>query len=182
MKIDISKLTIKELIELKEACSDAINAFDDGFLYICEVRSYGSNWKEVYTNTMNVEELCSAYNGDNGIVDIYTTNPNIEDENGDEFYTYGDVYVIESAEEHEKWKKWQRNMNSIESSEEDWKRLDEWVERKGDAIRDAFSGATRPFEPYSTKEELADLREELEKEKPNIKFPVLLPEDKTENE
>jgi hypothetical protein len=43
---------------------------------------------ETYTNKFFVQELCNEYYGDNGIVDVYTTNP----DHG--ISTYGAVYTM----------------------------------------------------------------------------------------
>jgi hypothetical protein len=43
---------------------------------------------QTYTNKFLVQELCDEYYGDNGIVDVYTTNPNHD------ISTYGDVHVM----------------------------------------------------------------------------------------
>lgn len=60
----------------------------DGFLYITKTRCYGSiSWCD-YANEYLVQELCDEYYGDNGIVDVYTNNPNHS------IHTYGDVEVM----------------------------------------------------------------------------------------
>jgi hypothetical protein len=64
----------------------------DGFMYITSLRSYGSVRYEDHSNTFTVQEFCDEYNGDDGIVDVYTNNP----DHG--ISTYGDVYV-KTAEE-----------------------------------------------------------------------------------
>ena len=48
----------------------------DGFIYMTCLRSYGSiRWKH-HNNEFSVQDLCNEYYGDNGIVDVYTNNPN----------------------------------------------------------------------------------------------------------
>jgi hypothetical protein len=60
----------------------------DGFLYITKTRCYGSiHWND-YPNEYLVQELCDEYYGDNGIIDVYTNNPNHS------IQTYGDVEVM----------------------------------------------------------------------------------------
>lgn len=49
--------------------------FSDGYIYLTNLRCYGSRSWNTYTNTYLVQELCDQYNGDNGIVDVYTNNP-----------------------------------------------------------------------------------------------------------
>jgi hypothetical protein len=64
----------------------------DGFIYLACVRCYGSVQWITYNNEFLTQELCDDYNGDNGIVDIYTNNPN------NTINSYGDV-EIKSLEE-----------------------------------------------------------------------------------
>ena len=60
----------------------------DGFLYVTCLRCYGSVQWETHKNEFIVQDLCNEYYGDNGIVDVYTNNPehNIS--------SYGDVEVM----------------------------------------------------------------------------------------
>ena len=76
--MELSNIPIKELVELRNTISNMISSYDDGYLYICKVRSYGRNWTENIKNTLELEELCNRYNGDDGIVDVYSTNPNLK--------------------------------------------------------------------------------------------------------
>jgi hypothetical protein len=64
----------------------------DGFIYLACVRCYGSIQWITYNNEFLTQELCDDYNGDDGIVDIYTNNPNTT------INSYGDV-EIKSLEE-----------------------------------------------------------------------------------
>jgi len=59
----------------------------DGFIYLACVRCYGSIQWITYNNEFLTQELCEDYSGDNGIVDVYTNNPN-NTING-----YGDIEV-----------------------------------------------------------------------------------------
>ena len=60
----------------------------DGFLYVTCLRCYGSiNWA-THKNEFSVQDLCDEYYGDNGIVDVYTNNPDHK------IYSYGDVKVM----------------------------------------------------------------------------------------
>jgi hypothetical protein len=63
--MDISKLTIKELVTLKNKIEYLINTYNDGYLYICNVRQFGSVWEERPSNIESLKELCNLYNGDN---------------------------------------------------------------------------------------------------------------------
>ena len=48
----------------------------DGFIYMTCLRCYGSLSWEHHKNEFSVQDLCNEYYGDNGIVDVYTNNPN----------------------------------------------------------------------------------------------------------
>lgn len=64
----------------------------DGFLYVTCLRCYGSiNWV-THKNEFSVKDLCDEYYGDNGIVDVYTNNPNHS------ITSYGDVKVMTEEE------------------------------------------------------------------------------------
>jgi hypothetical protein len=82
---------IQEIQSLEERLSNLrsqLRQHSDGFVYLTCLRCYGSLFYETYTNTFHVQELCDEYYGDNGFVDVYTTNPN----HG--ISTYGDVHVM----------------------------------------------------------------------------------------
>ena len=76
--MNLDNYTLKELVELSNTVNARINSFEDGYFYICDVRSYGRNWKENHINPHTVQELCYQYFGDDGIVDVYTNNPNLD--------------------------------------------------------------------------------------------------------
>ena len=65
---------------------------EDGFVYITRLRCFGSVYCETHKNSFTVQELCNEYYGDNGIVDVYTNNPN----HGID--TYGSVEVMSLEE------------------------------------------------------------------------------------
>ena len=73
--MNLDNYTFDQLIELKNEVNSLINSFEDGYFYICDVRSYGRSWKENHINPHTVQELCYQYNGDEGIVNVYTNNP-----------------------------------------------------------------------------------------------------------
>ena len=88
--MNLSDYTFEELVKLRNEIEDRLYSTSDGFLYICKVRSYGRNWNEQPNNTYVLNQLCYQYNGDDGIVDVYTTNPDLNLQN------YGGVYYIKS--------------------------------------------------------------------------------------
>lgn len=69
-----------------------IRSTSDGYRYVSKLRCYGSINYESHDNSFTVQELCNEYYGDNGIVDVYTTNPNHC------ITTYGDVIVVTEEE------------------------------------------------------------------------------------
>jgi hypothetical protein len=95
-----------DLIELKHKKHFELFNTSDGYNYITNLRSYGSNTYEKHTNYATVLLLCDEYYGDNGIVDVYTNNPLYKKENykswneeKDEYYpniihTYGDIKYL----------------------------------------------------------------------------------------
>jgi len=149
MNIDLSTYTIEELIQLKETINSKIYSFDDGFEYICNVRSYGRNWVEHPSNTHTLQELCYQYNGDDGIVDVYSTNPNLS-----HIHNYGELKHIQSVDDYKSWKNYEYLKKQIPEIE---KELEEWDNR------DNVPFSKRPyFEPYLTKEDLDNMKKELE--------------------
>lgn len=78
----------EEAQEKLSYCRFALRGIEDGFRYVTQLCCYGSVYYESHTNPFFVQELCDEYTGDNGIVNIYTTNPN----HG--INTYGDVKVL----------------------------------------------------------------------------------------
>lgn len=82
---------IQEIQSLEERLSNLrsqLRQHNDGFVYLTCLRCYGSLTYQTYTNKFFVQELCDEYYGDNGIVDVYTTNP----DSG--ISTYGSVYTM----------------------------------------------------------------------------------------
>jgi hypothetical protein len=150
MKIDIdfTKYSVEELRELQNEIGNYLYNMNDGFIYICRVRSYGRNWVRTLTNEVSVNDLCLEYDGYDGIVDVYTTNPDANIEN------YGEVKYIKSVEDYEKWKQSNILMDLIKSTE---KELKEWEDR------DNVSFHSRPmFAPIWTDENIIEWRNELE--------------------
>jgi hypothetical protein len=79
---------IKSLEERIFNLRSQLHEYNDGFLYLTRLRCYGSLTYVTYTNKFFVQELCDEYQGDEGIVDVYTTNPDPNIQN------YGDVIVM----------------------------------------------------------------------------------------
>ncbi len=69
--IEEIRLTQKKLSDLRSQ----LHKQNDGFLYLTCLCYYRSFTYKTYTNKFLVQELCNKYYGDNGIVNVYTTNP-----------------------------------------------------------------------------------------------------------
>jgi len=151
--MNLDKLTMDELISLRNKIEYKINSYEDGYLYICSVRQFGSVWEERPSSLYSLRELCDSYNGDNGIVDVYTNNPNLEFPEM-EFYNYGDVMFIKSEDDYREWIKHTKTKNLIEDVTQ---RLDEWDEKKDLPLRH------RPhFAPIWTREQVGEWITEFE--------------------
>lgn len=132
MNVDVSNLSFNELVELRDKINGLIWEYNDGHVYICKVRSYGRNWTERIDNVSRLRDLCYDYDGENGIVDIYTTNTDL----GEDFYNYGSTKVIKSLEDYEKW----NNYNSLTLQ----------IQRAEDEIREDAENQERPFNMKSS--------------------------------
>jgi len=145
--MNLDNYTFDQLIELKNEVNSLINSFEDGYFYICDVRSYGRSWKENHINPHTVQELCYQYNGDEGIVNVYTNNPNLSINN------YGDVKFVPTKEDLEKWKKYR----FIETHIPEWeKELVEWENR------DNVPFNRRPlFSPIYSSESIEESKKEM---------------------
>jgi hypothetical protein len=140
---------IEKLVEMRNELDVRIQNYKDGYFYICEVRSYGRNWKENYIyNTYTLQELCHQYNGDDGIVDVYSNNPNLSKIN-----SYGDVMFVPTVEDYEKWVEYTSLSNSIPNAEE---QLDKWDNR------DNVPFMYRPtFAPFWTREDVESMKTQV---------------------
>jgi len=149
MEIDLSKYSIGELVELKNEVNDMIYGHNDGYLYICNVRSYGSNRREHgIHNIYTLQELCHEYGGENGIVDVYSNNPDLS-----MIENYGGLMYIVSESDYIKWKDYEYLKNSIPTIS---KRLDDWENR------DNIPFHSRPsFAPVYNREELDNMVKKL---------------------
>jgi hypothetical protein len=86
---------IKKYEEAKEIANNLYQEIldtSDGFIYMTCLRCYGSIRWQSHKNKFSVNELCYEYNGDNGIVEVYTNNPNHEID------SYGCVKVLTEEE------------------------------------------------------------------------------------
>jgi len=148
MILDLTKYSIEDLVSLKNEINNHLHFYVDGYLYICNVRSYGRQWKQNVNNLHSLQELCNQYDGYDGIVDIYSTNPNLS-----EIENYGNVMYIVSEEDYEKWKQYDYLTSTVSDINH---KLDVWESREQMSFRD------RPtFAPYYNREELAGLEKEI---------------------
>ena len=158
MEMDLTKYSVEELRELQNRIGGYLQTRNDGFIYICEVRSYGNRWKNVLTNELAVNDLCIKYDGEDGIVDVYTTNPDAKIEN------YGEVNYIKSEDQYRKWKDSETLISQIKSAED---RLAKWNDR------DNIPFHSRPtFAPMWTEQDILGWRNELETIEWDYKEPV----------
>ena len=147
MNLDLTQYTIEELLTLKNEIDNHVHSYSDGFVYICKVRSYGRNWNERVSNPYTLRDLCYRYDGYDGIVDVYSTNPDLSIEN------YGDVKYIVSESDYEKWRDYESIKNIIQSIIEELDKLDN---------RDNVPFNERPmFSPVYTREDLAEYEKKL---------------------
>jgi len=149
--INLEKYRIEELVDLRNKIDNIISDYKDGYVYICNVRSYGRNWKENFIyNPYMLEQLMNEYDGENGIVDVYSTNPNLF-----HLHNYGELKYIQSVSDYDKWENYEYLKNIIPQIE---KELDEWDNRDNTPFKQ------RPyFAPIYTREDLAEYKKRLEK-------------------
>jgi hypothetical protein len=85
--------------------------------------------------------LCYRYDGDDGIVDVYSNNPDLGD-----IENYGDVKFVPTQEDYEKWYNYDYLRKLIPSIE---KELEKWENR------DNVPFNSRPFfKPFYTNEDI----------------------------
>lgn len=136
----LKNLTIEELNEVRSITDNLIYNYDDGFKYECKIFSYGKTYTLNLNNSYSVQNLCNKYDALVGIVDIYTTNPNLN------LYNYGDTYYFPTLEDAEKWRYYQY----IKSNIENWKNeLKKWEENQ------------TSFEPRYTKEDIKTYEKQI---------------------
>jgi len=142
------EFTIQKLVEMRNDINNRIENYRDGYFYICEIRSYGRNWKDGNIfNTYTLQELCDEYNGDDGIVDVYSNNPDLKIDN------YGSVMFVPTEEDLQNWKAHTYFTKQVSRVEEE---LDKWDNR------DDVPFKYRPmFTPVYTREDLEDMKSKL---------------------
>ena len=162
--MNIDNLNIHELVKLRNEIQSRIYDYSDGYLYICSVRSYGRVWEEKPKNLYELQELCDNYNGDDGIVDVYTNNPNLKFPEMEYRNWAGSTKFIKSEYDYREWSKFRRIENTIKSTIQEHK---EWDERENLPFN------MRPnFKPYYTQEDLDKLIQEFENTKWDFVKPV----------
>jgi hypothetical protein len=160
--IDLTNYTIDQLVELQSEVNNLVSNYSDGHIYICKVRSYGRNWNENWIkNSKTLQDLCYEYNGDNGIVDVYTTNKDL----GEDFSNYGDTMFIKSIEDYEKWSKYKSLSNVIKMSEQ------HLIDYEEDQKKSFYDQQFR-FGPYYTQEVIDEMKEELKALPTDFEEPV----------
>lgn len=144
----LSKYKIEELVKLKNDINSRIREYKDGYFYICNIRSHGSVRNENIYNLYELQELCYRYDGEHGIVDVYTNNPNMET-----LDNYGSIMFVQTISDYVKWEKFVKLDYMIKDVE---KSLNEWENR------DNIPYHSRPtYSPIYTHEELKGFKDEL---------------------
>jgi len=109
MEIKLDNMSLESLTMLRNSIDNIIHSRKDGYFYICRVRSFGRVWENNHIhNTFVLQELCDEYSGDNGIVDVYSNNPDLNVVN----YA-GDNMFIPTIEDYNKWKEYITISNDI---------------------------------------------------------------------
>lgn len=158
--MEISKLTIDEMVELRNHLNSAIFDYKDGFEYDCKTRSYGRIRNQILYNVQAVQELCWEYDGDDGIVDVYTNNPNLQIQN------YGSTYYFPTKEDAERW----RDFIYIKNHLPRWKdELLEWNNRENVPFSERAWLA-----PSETEETIAAYEAQIAVDEKTIVMPVIL--------
>lgn len=160
MNIDLKKYSVEELVKLRDEIDNHIYSYKDGFVYICNVRSYGRVFEEYgITNEYTLQELCFNYDGEDGIVDVYSTNPNLS-----HIHNYGGMWYIESEHDYRRWKEYSDLKGIISDS---IKILEKWENR------DNLPFTSRPlFPPSINRGEVNELKLEFENFKMDFIPPV----------
>lgn len=148
MILDLTKYTVEELHTLKNEIDNHVHSYRDGYVYICKIRSYGRNWTERMSNTYTLQELCYKYDGYDGIIDIYSTNPDLS-----MIENYGDLKYIVSESDYDKWEEYTYSKKVIPEIIDT---LEKWENRENVSFRE------RPtFAPIYTREDLERMEKEL---------------------
>ncbi len=173
LKIDLGEYTLEQLKDLHDTVRDAIWKWDDDELYICEISRYGSKYTETYKNLEMVKDACYKYNGDNGIMDVYTTNEKILDKIESHNF-YGNVYLIENIDTYQKYKKWATEYHRYLNIAKDWAAVQKWDNEKSDNSAYMWSQQRRPYEPSIGMDEVLEKIEKLEAKEKNVVVPTKL--------
>lgn len=137
----LKNLSIVELNEVRNTTANLIHEYEDGFQYECKVRSYGRNWTQKLNNSHAVQDLCYEYDGDDGIIDVYTNNPDLSISN------YGNTYYFPSMEDAKCW----RDFIYIKNNLPGWKKeLVDWENRE-----DIPYNQRPHYAPSETEEDIA---------------------------
>ena len=145
--MNLNDYTIEELVDLKNEIENKIHSYEDGFFYICNVRSYGKNWKQRMKNPHTLQELCYKYYGEDGIVDVYTNNPDLSIDN------YGDVMYVPSEDDYLNWKEYSHLKVNIPQYE---KELEVWNNREN------LPFVSQPrFAPIHTQKNIDSYKQEM---------------------
>jgi hypothetical protein len=161
--IDLSNYTIDQLTQLQSKVNNLISEYSDGHIYICKIKSYGRNsTNKNIRNTKTLQDLCYEYNGDNGIVDVFTTNKDL----GEDFSNYGDTMFIKSIEDYQKWSKYKSLSNEIEMAEQ------HLIVYEEDQKKSFYDQQFR-FGPYYTGEVIDQMKEELKNLPTDFEEPTL---------
>ena len=146
---NLNNYTIEQLVEIRNTINNHIDSYVDGHVYICKVRSYGRIWDENITNTITLQELCNRYFGDDGIVDVYSTNPDLS-----HIENYGDLKYIKSKEDFVNWSHYNYLKKLIPEIEKEW---EEWDNRENVPF-----SRRQYFSPIHSKEDLQRYKKEIE--------------------
>jgi len=97
---------LKQLsIDLKNAeknvatIKKAIEAMDDGFQYVVLTHCYQTLSMDTYSNYHTTQEHIDHYYGDNGLVEVYTTNPDFKPEDNGGLRTF-ELLEVDDLEEY----------------------------------------------------------------------------------
>jgi hypothetical protein len=155
----LKNLSLEELVEARDAANQLIGSYADGYFYICKVYSYGRNWKQFPKNVKVLEDLCYEYGGDEGVLYVYSNNPDIG-----KVYSSGGSYFVPTMEDYEKWHSYDLLKKLIPEIEKEW---EEWENR------DNVPFNSRPyFAPIHSKEDLESMKKRLEEYDMNFTAPV----------
>ena len=161
--MNLDKLTMDELISLRNKIEGRIHSYEDGYIYICSVRQFGSVWEERPSSLYSLKELCNSYYGDNGIVDVYTNNINLQYPKM-EFDNYGEINYINSEDDYREWVKYTKEKYFIESVTE---RIDTWENGDKD-----LPFKYRPSTPIWNRDQVNEFTKEFESKTWNFTEPI----------